>query len=398
MKMNPTTQHLKKPAAPLLILAISIITAWLLMTTSPKASRAEPGKKAQMVETVTVEQQTVNIRLRGLGTVIPSQFVTLYPEVSGRVDSILDGLMPGSRVKKGELLVTLDQDEYEILVREQEAAVAQALSELKLEQGQQNIARQEYELTGHKLSPAEEALVLRQPQLEAAKAGLIRAQASLDQAKLNLRRTQITAPFNSQVINNSVYPGSQVSNSTALMKLISTDRFWIELEVPVEQLKWLNFANEHSGGSSVVITSPQWSGGSRQGRLISVSPELNDGSLMAKVIIEIEDPLSQREKNKGKPPVMVNDLLSAEIVGKKVDDAFVVPEALIRNSNQIWVLTRDSTLEIRTLSPIYRDSGKAILLSGLEDGDQLISSSLTTPVNGLPLRTAEKPIVEGKQP
>ncbi len=398
MKMNPTTQHLRKPAAPLLILAISIITAWLLMTTSPKASRAEPGKKSQMVETVTVEQQTVNIRLRGLGTVIPSQFVTLYPEVSGRIDSILDGLMPGSRVKKGELLVTLDQDEYEILVREQEAAVAQALSELKLEQGQQNIARQEYELTGHKLSPEEEALVLRQPQLEAAKAGLIRAQASLDQAKLNLRRTQITAPFNSQVINNSVYPGSQVSNSTALMKLISTDRFWIELEVPVEQLKWLNFANEHSSGSSVVITSPQWSGDSRQGRLISVSPELNDGSLMAKVIIEIEDPLSQREKNKGKPPVMVNDLLSAEIVGKKVDDAFVVPEALIRNSNQIWVLTRGSTLEIRTLSPIYRDSGKAILLSGLEDGDQLISSSLTTPVNGLPLRTAEKPIFEGKQP
>ncbi|WP_257280275.1 MULTISPECIES: efflux RND transporter periplasmic adaptor subunit [unclassified Endozoicomonas] len=396
--MNPTTQHLRKPAAPLLILAISIITAWLLMTTSPKASRAEPGKKSQMVETVTVEQQTVNIRLRGLGTVIPSQFVTLYPEVSGRIDSILDGLMPGSRVKKGELLVTLDQDEYEILVREQEAAVAQALSELKLEQGQQNIARQEYELTGHKLSPEEEALVLRQPQLEAAKAGLIRAQASLDQAKLNLRRTQITAPFNSQVINNSVYPGSQVSNSTALMKLISTDRFWIELEVPVEQLKWLNFANEHSSGSSVVITSPQWSGDSRQGRLISVSPELNDGSLMAKVIIEIEDPLSQREKNKGKPPVMVNDLLSAEIVGKKVDDAFVVPEALIRNSNQIWVLTRGSTLEIRTLSPIYRDSGKAILLSGLEDGDQLISSSLTTPVNGLPLRTAEKPIFEGKQP
>ncbi|WOG26838.1 efflux RND transporter periplasmic adaptor subunit [Endozoicomonas sp. 8E] len=368
------------------------------MTTSPKAGRAEPGKKAQMVETVTVKQQTVNIPVSGLGTVIPSQRVTLYPEVSGRVDSILDGLVPGSRVRKGELLVALDQDEYQILVREQEAVVAQAWSELKLEQGQQNIARQEYELTGNKLSPEEEALVLRQPQLEAVKAALSQAQANLDQAKLNLERTHITAPFDSQIINNTIYPGSQVSNSTALMALISTDRFWIEMEVPAEQLKWLNFANESPAGSAVKITSPEWGSESRQGTLISVSPELNDGSLMAKVIIEIEDPLAQREENNGEPPVMINDLLRAEILGKKVDNAFVVPEALIRNSHQVWLLTRDNSLEIRNLSPVYRDSEKAILLSGLEDGDQLVSSSLITPVDGLPLRTPEKPFVAGKQP
>ncbi|WP_252178405.1 efflux RND transporter periplasmic adaptor subunit [Endozoicomonas sp. 4G] len=404
MKMNASTQHLKKLAAPLLVLAVSVTIAWQLMTTSPKASRDEPEKQAQMVETVTVERQTVNIRVSGLGTVIPSQSVTLYPEVSGKVDSILNGLIPGSRVREGELLVALDQDEYKILVREQEAAVAQALSELKLEQGQQNIARQEYELTGNKLSPEEEALVLRQPQLEAAKAALSEAQANLDQAKLNLSRTQITAPFNSQVINNTVYPGSQVSNSTALMELISTDRFWIAMEVPVGQLKWLNFANAGQTGSTVKITSPQWREDFRKGTLISVSPELNDGSLMAKVIIEIQDPLAQREENKGKPAVLVNDLLRAEIVGKKVDHAFVVPEALIRNSNRVWVLAENNTLEIRTLSPVYRDSEKAIMLSGLEDGDQLISSSLTTPVNGLPLQTAEKPLaaekplVAGKQP
>lgn len=272
MKMNASTQHLKKLAAPLLVLAVSVTIAWQLMTTSPKASRDEPEKQAQMVETVTVERQTVNIRVSGLGTVIPSQSVTLYPEVSGKVDSILNGLIPGSRVREGELLVALDQDEYKILVREQEAAVAQALSELKLEQGQQNIARQEYELTGNKLSPEEEALVLRQPQLEAAKAALSEAQANLDQAKLNLSRTQITAPFNSQVINNTVYPGSQVSNSTALMELISTDRFWIAMEVPVGQLKWLNFANAGQTGSTVKITSPQWREDFRKGTLISVSP------------------------------------------------------------------------------------------------------------------------------
>ncbi len=398
MKMNPPIQHLKKPAAPLLILVISVIAAWLLMTTSPKAGRAEPGKKAQMVETVTVEQQTVNIRVRGLGTVIPSQRVTLYPEISGRVDGILDGLVPGSRVRKGELLVALDQDEYQILVREQEAAVAQAWSELKLEQGQQNIARQEYELTGNTLSPEEEALVLRQPQLEAAKAALSQAQANLDQAKLNLGRTHITAPFDSQIISNTIHPGSQVNNSTALMVLISTDRFWIEMEVPAGQLQWLNFANEDPAGSAVKITSPDWGTESRQGTLISVSPELNDGSLMAKVIIEIEDPLAQREENNDKPPVMINDLLRAEILGKKVDNAFVVPEALIRNSHQVWLLTRDNSLEIRTLSPVYRDSEKAILLSGLEDGDQLVSSSLIAPVDGLPLRRTEKPFDAGKQP
>ncbi len=396
--MNPSTQHLKKLAVPLLILAISGTAAWQLMATSPKASRAEPEKKARLVDTITVEQQAVNIRVSGLGTVIPSQIVTLYPEVNGQVENILKGLRPGSSVREGDLLVALDQDEYQILVREQQATVAQAMSELKLEQGQQNIARQEYELTGNKLSPEEEALVLRQPQLEAAKATLNQAQANLDQAELNLSRTQIKAPFNGQIISNTVYPGSQITTSTAMMELISTNSFWIELEIPVEQLKWLEFANEDHKGSAVEITSPQWGKDSRQGELISVSPELNDGSRMAKVIIEIKDPLARLDVNQGKPPILVNDLLRAEITGKKVNDAIVIPDELIRNSDQVWVLSQDDTLEIRTLMPVYRDSDKAILLSGLNDGDQLVSSSLTTPVNGLPLRTAEKPLVAGKQP
>ena len=273
------------------------------------------------------------------------------------------------------------------MVNEQKALVSAAKSSLQLEAGQQKIARMEYEITGQKLEPEEEALVLRQPQLQSARATLQQAETKLALARLNLQRTRIQAPFSGEVVSNSVEVGTRVTSGSELMKLVSTQTFWMELEIPADQVKWLNFASDGGRGSSVNITSSFWGTQFREGEVLSLSPELSRESRMAKVIIAIDDPFSKKKANQGKPKILLNDFLRGSIIGKKIPNASVVPVELVRNSNQIWIFTDQSTLEIRTIEPVYRDSEKVVVISGLEKGENIVRSSIATPVNDLPLRT-----------
>ena len=385
---------LVKFSLPILVLAIAGAATWQIMASAPTAGKRTPKVQARLVEIQSVSQRDVNVTISGLGTVVPSQQLQLYPEVSGQIATIRDQLLPGSQIDKGELLVSIDAMDYQILLQQQQAGVALAEADLQKEMGQQAIARQEFELINRKLTPVQEALVLRQPELASAKAKLAQAKASLAQAQLNLDRTSITAPFDAQVIERTVETGSQINTNTALMNIVAIDEFWLELEIPSEELQWLEFGNN---GSTVKLTSPAWSGQSRKGRLLSLSPELESGSRMAKVIISIDDPIALEPANKGLPKVLLNDLVRAEIEGKEVEMAAIVPDGQLHNGNQIWVYRSDNTLEIRTVSPVYRDADKAVITEGLSSNDQLVTSTITAAVDGMPLRTLNQPMNDQKK-
>lgn len=391
--MNQADQHashgsrtLLKVGLPALVLAVATLMVWQIKDSAPRVGRRVPPPQTRLVEVQPVIQEDVRVTLSGLGTVIPSRQLILYPEVTGLIEQMRDHLLPGSQIDQGETLIHIAPLEYQIQLQKQQADVALADSELQKEMGQQAIARQELELMGQTLSPEQEALVLRQPQLNSAKARLAQAKAAMAQAQINLDRTQIKAPFKAQVISRSVETGSRVSTSSELMNIVATDEFWLELEIPVEHLQWLEFGKKKA---LVTLSSPAWQNKKRNARLLSFSPSLNSGSRMAKVIISINDPLALTPQNQGEPKILINDLVRAEIAGQSVAQAVVVPDEFLRNGNQVWLLSATNMLEVRTVEPVYRDSHKAIIASGLETGEQLITSSLTVAVQGMSLRTVD---------
>ena len=383
--MSTNKNRLVKLGLPILVLAIAGVFVWQINNSAPKAGRRVPQAQPRLVDVQPVTREDVRITVTGLGTVIPSRQLLMFPEVTGLVKTMRNHLLPGSQIQKGETLVHIDPLEYQIQLEKQKAEVALADSELQKEMGQQVIARQEFELVGQELSEVQRSLVLRQPQLDAAQAKLAQAKATLAQAQMNVDRTQIKAPFNAQVISRNVETGSRVSTSSEIMDIVATDEFWLEVEIPVEQLQWLSFGEK----SPVTLRSPAWQNNTRDGQLLSFSPSLHSGSRMAKVIIAINDPLALQPENHGKPRVLINDLVRAEISGHEIADATVVPDALFRNGNQVWLYDANNNLEIRALSPVYRDSTKAIVVSGLNDGESLITSTLTVAVHGMSLRTAD---------
>jgi hypothetical protein len=56
----------------------------------------------------------------------------------------------------------------------------------------------------------------------------------------------------------------------------------------------------------------------------------------------------------------------------------------------IWVVNKDSNLDIRRVGTLWRDTKTVLLGEGLEPGDQLIVSDLPAPINGMPVQVEKE--------
>ncbi|GAA4651644.1 efflux RND transporter periplasmic adaptor subunit [Kistimonas scapharcae] len=387
---TPTARWLKL-ALPVVIILAGITVSVLLIKSPPRAGTAAPPDNTRLVNTLRVEKAEHRPVVEVMGQVVAKRQVTLYPQVSGEIIQVSPALVPGYTVSVDETVIHLDNSDYRIALQRMASNVAKANADLLLEQGQQAIARQEYELTGRKLSPADESLVLRQPQLQAAEAALALAEADLAQANLSLERTTIKPPFDGQVVNLNVELGSFVNTSTALLEMVDVSEFRLEASVSVEQLQWLTGGDSVSG-SPVKVYSPSWPDSQfRNGYVLSVSPSLEAGTRMARVLIAIPDPLALKPENHQQPAVRVNDYLRADIQGPAITDVVALPREHLHNGNTVWLMSHDNTLEVRTVAPVFTGQDTVLIANGITTGEHIVTSALPAPVPGLPLRTREAP-------
>ncbi|MDT8422273.1 MAG: efflux RND transporter periplasmic adaptor subunit [Desulfuromonadales bacterium] len=393
--VRSTAARLKKIVSwllPLVILLLAILLAWWLTQSGPKVGKRAPVRNAVLVETLPVAITTERIILTANGTVQAARQVELRPRVSGTVTAISAHLLPGGKVQQGATLLTLDASDYQLALTQQENNVIRATAELQLEKGNQLLAQKEYELLGSAVSEAEIELMLRQPQLHSLQAALDSAQAAREQARLNLERTRVTAPFNGIIASRQVNVGSQVTSATPLATLIDSDHCWIEATLPVAQLQWIDIPpNATQTGSTVHITSPAWGEQvERRGHVLRLLPELEEQGRLARLLIEVNDPLALTADNANQPPLLLGSWVTLTIDGRELPAVAALDRAWLRDGNTVWLRDPAGKLEIRPLQPVFRGRDQVLIETGLAAGEELVTSRLSAPVAGMALRTADE--------
>ena len=110
---------------------------------------------------------------------------------------------------------------------------------------------------------------------------------------------------------------------------------------------------------------------------------------MARVIVEVEDPLSQKPANIQAPPLMLGTYVRVEIAGKMLRNVISVPETVLHDGQQIWLMSAQQTLEIHKVDPVWIEQGKVYLSKDqLPENARIIASDLSAPVPGMRIRTA----------
>ena len=381
---RPWWQRLLAVGLIVLLLAFGFMVSRNLMKTKPQAKRKAPKKMETLVQVVEVLPGTATVLIKAQGRIVPASEIILQARVSGQVVYLHPDFIPGGIIGQGEILLKLDDIDYQLNLRRKEDALALAEADLRIEEGSQTVARQEWELITsltEDIDISSRDLALRKPQLAKAEALIKSARTDLERAQVDLDRTVIRAPFNLIVRQENIDLGSEVSTSTHLATLAATDIFWAEISLPTEKLAWFDLSDGKKEGSPVSVRSRCMQ--PYAGKIISLVPDLDNDGLMARLLIEIADPLGLQN---GRQPLLLGSFVEAQIEGSKLEGVYTLPRSALSENNIVLLVDKQNRLQLQPVTVAWKGMGSVFVSDGLTPQARVVISRVAAPIKGMPLK------------
>lgn len=392
---NPVgTSRLMQLGIGILVLILGVgVTAGMVASRSAE-EQTVPEEQSTLVEVIAVSLGEATARVESTGVVAAAQEVSMVPQVSGALTMVSDQLLPGGRFAKGALLARIDSRDYQLAADQERERLQQAEVSLALEQGRQETARREWVLLGNEGEPPD--LAARKPQLRSAELALETARSGLKRAELALSRTAIRAPFNAMVLNESADIG-QVVGAAPIATLVGTDRFWVNVSVPVEQLSALDIPGVRGerGSTAAIIQQLGAEQLTRSGEVLRLAGQLDPQSRTATLIVAVDDPLNLQAGTNPGLPMLPGAFVDVVIEGRAMPQTVTVPRVALQDGDHVWV-SQDGRLVRRDVTVGWRNGDSIVLTGGLEAGEQVITTSLSFPIEGMSVQPQTRAVVKGE--
>ena len=205
------------------LLGVALAGAVLLAAAAPAQAQNASAPLSVLVVQPKAEAVTNYVELTGNAAAITS--VNLVARVEGYLDA--QNFQDGAVVKKGDLLFTIQQDQYKAQLIQAQAQVQAAIA---------GIEYARTEITRYKALVKQEAAAQTEVdhwvfEKASAEAKLLGAQAQVTLAQLNLSYTEVRAPFDGQMSKAQIYPGNLVgtpgAQGTALASIYQIDPIYV---------------------------------------------------------------------------------------------------------------------------------------------------------------------------
>ena len=403
--MKIDRQKLIKIALPAGIILLGFVLMMALIKLRPAPKKAAPDNKGVLVRVETLSATDWEVTVTGTATARARQEISVIPQVTGTVKSLVSGFAEGGFFKKGQALFSIDPTDYKLALRQALAAEARAEYELEQIKSRADIARKEWELVSstpgamppdtldnERLSKSEpNPLVLYEPQMKNVRASLESASAMVELARLNLERTTIRAPFDCRVRTKNVDVGQFVRSGTPVAVLAGTGAAEVVMPLERNELSWIDIPGPGSGGPgsrALVTVSGSAPGQGWEGRVVRSGGEVDQRSRMVQVVVEVDDPYGLKQANAQRPPLMNGSFVNVTIKGKTLKDVFVIPRAALRDNSTVWAMDRDGYLRIKKVDVARFEGDRAIITGGLEENASMVLTKVSGAADGMKLRTS----------
>jgi RND family efflux transporter MFP subunit len=377
---------------PLAIFGASAAVAGALVASRPVVATAPPETPAPLVRVLTVRAESFQLVVPAQGSVAPGTESDLVAEVSGRVIWAAPGLAAGGFFEAGEPILRLDAREPEVAARRAAALVARAESEAL--QAERNLERRRALAAQDMASRA--VLEDAEHAVRVTRAATEEARAALAQARLDLERSEIRAPFAGRLRDVRVDVGQFVGRGTPLARIFSVDHAEVRLLVPDEDLAHLDLPLDLRGaeladGPAVTLRARlagrelAW-----PARIVRTEAAIDPATRMVPLVARVDDPYARRDP--ARAPLPVGTFVDAEIAGRSLPEAFVLPRSALRGEDRVIVVDADDRLRFRGVEIARRDRERAVVVAGLATGERVLLSSLDAATEGMHVRaSAEEP-------
>ena len=334
------------------VLLIIAAVGWRLW--DQKSSETEASGKsgrAVPVEVVQIEHGRIELHRLFSGTLESMARFQVAPKVGGRIEHLAVDL--ADEVENGQVVATLDSDEFEQAVSQAEADLAVAEANLTEARNAMEIAdramqrqstlRERGVASDAQYDAAKAEQLAAAARVEVANAQVTRAKSSLESARIRLGYTQVRATWSDGdgkrvVAQRMVDEGDTVAANTPMMSIVELDPIQAVLFVAERDYARLK------AGQSVLLTTDAFAGQTFQAKVARVSPVFESSSRQARVELTVPNP-----QHLLKPGMFVR----AEAILDTVEDATIVPEeAVVMRADRPVVFVIDEQSMTVKLLPV----------------------------------------------
>ena len=371
--------------------AVAIVV--VLGALKPETEQEETEQPPLVVSVADAQFKEQTVYATFQGEVRAKTNIDLVTQVTGKVTSVSDKFVEGGEFKAGETLLQIDTSDYLVALRSAEASVASAQVDLDMEQATAaNRAREWQDLQGKPLDQAN-PLVLNKPQIDRAKARLAAANAELAAANLNYQRTKISAPFDGRIMTKSAELGQFLSRGEGIGRVFATQAMEVRIpmtDVQISELGLrLGYSSQQEGTIEIPATVSASFGDalhSWKGYVKSVDASIDAQTRLLFATISVDRPFDQEGETM--VPLVPGLFVDVELASPRQLVGLELPRTALRNGNQVYAYDNE-VLRLKPVNVIYTSRDKVIVAqksSGIEIGEQVITSSVPGAHEGMPVK------------
>lgn len=311
--------------------------------TTEEGNKNGPGMRnapsAVPVEVTTLTRGNISNFLQYSSTLETEQIVDVYPRIGGLVEAIY--VEEGQRVNKGQRLVQIEKDEYEL---------AEQKARLEFE-------KQESEFKRFKALQAEE--LLSQEEFFSSEIAYKQAEIAWKQASLNLQWTTVTSPISGVVGERLVNLGDRVQAANNLFQIANLDEKIVQVYVPQDEFTQI-FKNQPATVSTGILDGERFPASVKR-----ISPIIDPQSGTFKVTVAVKDPAGRL-----RPGMFVN----TELIVDTHENTPLAPKAALiyENERTYFFVVKDDTSRRMELKKGFEDAEKVEILNDLEEGSKIV--------------------------
>lgn len=304
----------------------------------------EKKKKEKEADLIPVEVTTINKGSISDYILLSSNLETermadVYSRVQGLVEKIY--VEEADYVKKGQILMSLEADEYKLAEEKAKLITLQQKSDFD------------------RFEAMYKQNLLSKEEFEKAKFTLQSLEVDWKTAKLNLSYTRITASIAGVIGDRFRKPGDRIQPTDKLFTVINTNEMIAVVYAPEKEI------GNVEKNQKAYITSDHLAGKEYKGWVKRVSPVVDPQSGTFKITVGVKN-----ENNKLRAGMFVN----THIITSTHDNTILIPKMAIvyENERMNVFVVRDSIANKVLLKAGFQDHEKVESLDGIEEGDQII--------------------------
>ncbi|MCU4174787.1 efflux RND transporter periplasmic adaptor subunit [Carboxylicivirga sp. N1Y90] len=355
-----------------IVLSLIAVFAVKALPSKDESKNKPEQKKGLLVDVIYPEAGNIEHTYSATGKIRAVNRFEIFAQVEGQLLPSALQFKEGNTYNKGEVILELDQQEYNMSLLAQKSdfitLLTSILPDIKSDYPDSYSIWRNYVL---QLDVNKSLADIPNPKSEQEKfylygKGIYKSYYNVRSGEEKLQKYTIRAPFNGVVTSVSAEAGTAVRPGAALGTMLSTEAYDLEITIPLASMGKIDVGTQAKLHSSELPNN--WTG-----KVVRVGGDIDEQSQSVKLFIRTQG------KQLKEGMYLTADIQQAPFIG-----TMSLPRKMINDQNQLFVVENNQLKKLQV--EVLSRQGDLAIIKGLNEGTAVLSTVVKSAYHGMPVR------------